>query len=341
MKIAISSWGYCLTERPMPDSWVLPQLLEREGFALTSIRDPEAEVFIALDYSRNSLSIASKNVPRSRRLLIAFEPKAVNPAQHSRRVREKFAKSVVMSPLQILGESDQVLTLGALVPNEVNIHLALDAGSQRENAIVILNENKFSFVPGNNYKLRQLAIQELAKAGWQVHVGGANWTRGISWQIRKQLESLLFAIFSGSAVSLGNLRFSPRNWSRNITFHGRIPDGFAFMRRYKFALVIENDMSYVSEKLPNAILSGCVPVFVGPDLALHGIPGGVAISAKSEANHILKTFDRLGESTGFDVLSAGREWLCGPETINNFSHDVGLQRIVVTIKTFTQECMGK
>ena len=334
MKIAISAWGKCLTEQSMPDSWVLPQLLEREGFVLTSIQDSEAHIFVALDYDRSSVKRISKIVPTSRRLLFAFEPKAVNPRQHSSKVRSQFAQTVVMSPLQRFCETDQVLTLGALFPQEVLLQLALNSRSKRENAIVILNENKFSFVPGNNYKIRQLAIQKLAKEGWKVHVGGKNWTRSVVWQVRRQLESLLFARLSGSAVDLGSLRLAPKNWSKNITFHGQIPTGFEFMCRFKYALVIENDMNYVSEKLPNAIAAGCIPLFVGANLAIHGIPDDVAIRATPDTDDILKVLGEVSEADCLDVLGAGKEWLSKPETLENFSHDVGLERIVATIKNF-------
>jgi hypothetical protein len=318
----------------MPDSWTLPQLLEREGFVLTSIQDSETNVFVALDYDRNSVKKISKIVPASRRLLFAFEPKAVNPMQHSLKVRSQFAQTVVMSPLQKCFETDQVLTLGALIPQEVSVQLALNSLSERENSIVVLNENKFSFVPGNNYKLRQLAIQKLAKEGWKIHVGGKNWTRSVFWQVRRQLESLLFAIFSGSAVDLGSLRLAPKNWSKNITFHGKIPSGFEFMCRYKYALVIENDMSYVSEKLPNAIAAGCIPLFVGPNLAIHGVSDDVAIGANPDVEDILKVLRGVSEAKCIDVLTAGKEWISKPETIENFSHDLGLERIVTTIKSF-------
>jgi hypothetical protein len=198
----------------------------------------------------------------------------------------------------------------------------------------MLNENKFSFVPGNNYKLRQLAIQKLAKEGWRVHVGGKNWTRGVFWQVRRQLESLLFAILSGSAVNLGSLRLSPKNWSKNITFHGKIPSGFEFMCRYKYALVIENDMSYVSEKLPKAIAAGCIPLFVGANLAIHGIPDDVAIRPNPDVEDILKVLGGVSEADCIGVLNAGKDWISKAETIENLSQDVGLERIVNTIRNF-------
>jgi hypothetical protein len=106
------------------------------------------------------------------------------------------------------------------------------------------------------------------------------------------------------------------------------------MCRYKYALVIENDMNYVSEKLPNAIASGCIPLFVGANLAIHGIPDDVAIKANPDADDILKVLGRSSEADSIYVLDAGKEWLSKPETRGNFSHDVGLERIVATIKNF-------
>lgn len=69
-----------------------------------------------------------------------------------------------------------------------------------------------------------------------------------------------------SAESLGHTFISVKNYS------GVIANKNDVLTNYKFALVIENSCDYVSEKLFDALRSGVIPLYLGPDLRLFGIP---------------------------------------------------------------------
>jgi len=52
--------------------------------------------------------------------------------------------------------------------------------------------------------------------------------------------------------------------------------------QYKIAVVIENSADFISEKLFDSIRSGCVSVYVGPNLEKYGIPKASAIQVDAK-----------------------------------------------------------
>jgi hypothetical protein len=62
------------------------------------------------------------------------------------------------------------------------------------------------------------------------------------------------------------------------------------MSKYKFALVIENDRSFISEKLFDALFAGCVPIYVGPSLNSLSLPPDLVIEAEPHLESVLEAF---------------------------------------------------
>jgi hypothetical protein len=331
VKIAVSIWGQCLYENPLGKDWLFPKYLEEAGFELVSLDDSSAKFYAALDYSKPALK-RIKRLSARQKVLVAFEPKAVNPSQHTKSTRNKFGAVYVMSPDQCIRSSDRVIQLGPFADLKKVLGLLTEnAGKPRLAEVVILNENKFSFVPKNNYKMRYLAIRELAEAGWNVNVGGKNWQQGFLWQLKEQVITLLVNLKSGSKVDLrmyhGPLRSAP-----NIKFWGRVDDGLEFLSRFDFALAIENDSQYLSEKLLNAIAAGCVPIYVGASLDNFGIPADVALRVAGEPGEFEKSLRNLGTDAVDRIRAAGRKWLLEPGVLEYWSHEQALRNIVEVIK---------
>jgi hypothetical protein len=83
------------------------------------------------------------------------------------------------------------------------------------------------------------------------------------------------------------------------------------MNQYRFSLIIENSLDYVSEKLFDAIQFGTVPIYVGPQLSEFGIPNEVAIQCEpSEVQVADKIASLRGDLTlAIDTLKAGRKFM--------------------------------
>jgi hypothetical protein len=55
---------------------------------------------------------------------------------------------------------------------------------------------------------------------------------------------------------------------------------------YKYSVVIENEASYVSEKLFEALFAGCIPKYVGPNLREFDFPAGLVIEVEANISAI-------------------------------------------------------
>jgi hypothetical protein len=57
---------------------------------------------------------------------------------------------------------------------------------------------------------------------------------------------------------------------------------------------MENEASYVSEKLFDALVYGCIPIYVGPNLEEFGIPQNVAFKIESNSTDVLDLNSLIG-----------------------------------------------
>jgi hypothetical protein len=80
------------------------------------------------------------------------------------------------------------------------------------------------------------------------------------------------------------------------------------MANFRFALIIENEASYVSEKLLNAIIAGCVPIYCGPNLSEFGLPEGMAIETGLNIDMMVRRFQSISHSELEMILSVGLDW---------------------------------
>jgi hypothetical protein len=333
-------WGTCLTEFNGYPGWSFPRVIESIGLQLVPIEDPRAEVLVSLEYSRRSLYKVARRIPIERRVLIALEPEAVVPSQHSKRVRSKFGMTIVQSPLQVIAEDDTVVRMGYLPREDLVRSIVSEFGLRpvRNTALAVVNQNKFSFVKGNQYVVRRRLLQELSKESVKCVLAGPNWDKNLLWHVVKQLKELMICLSSGRVLELRGA-FGPRIPGRgntNIEYRGKVESVYEFLSEFQFSLVIENDPKYVSEKLFNAILSGAIPLYIGPPLGDMGIPEDVclALPKSISAKEIKEKLDQL---TGQDVSKlkqAGRSWILNEKTLNEWSHDLAWERIGQSISKF-------
>ena len=66
-----------------------------------------------------------------------------------------------------------------------------------------------------------------------------------------------------------------------------VNDFIKTLEKYKFSIVIENHNSYISEKLFDSLSSGCITIYVGPNLVEYGLDKNIAIQSDSNAGSIL------------------------------------------------------
>jgi len=310
-----------MSANPNPDFEVFYSGLKRFGLELVTLSDPGVQHYVALDYSVRALRQIQKRVPRANRLLVAFEPNAVRPVQYLKRTRNKFGFTHVLSPLQIFSQNEGVLTLGPFVNYEQILEAIPTPLKNRSDAIAVLNEHKFSFVARNNYKLRVETIKSLLKLGFEVDLGGKNWDQNWLWSLLEQLKTLVSNLKEGAKIDLGNFHSGFKRPRQGLRLFGRVSDGVKFLEGHKVALVIENDCSYLSEKLLHAIQAGCLPIYVGPALQLFSIPPDVAVVCQADPAAIANTVKSLPFEQIAQIVECGQRWLRDQKVVFDWSRD--------------------
>jgi hypothetical protein len=97
---------------------------------------------------------------------------------------------------------------------------------------------------------------------------------------------------------------------------------------YKYSLVIENSIEYMSEKLFDSLFAGTFPIYVGPNPVDFGIPEFVAIHAKPDADSIMKAIEQ-GRKVDLNVWRASvLDWLKSEGVEQAWSWPFVVQQII-------------
>ena len=78
---------------------------------------------------------------------------------------------------------------------------------------------------------------------------------------------------------------------------------------YKVALVIENSFELVTEKIFDAWLAGCIPVYVGPDLSDLGVPDELYLRALPNWVSVSESIEIALEVDHDKHLTQLRKWI--------------------------------
>ncbi|MFC5503408.1 hypothetical protein ACFPJ4_14260 [Lysinimonas soli] len=310
--------GYAATEYG-----VLLDLLRERGHRLVEPTGTDATHFVAMDHDRRSFSAIADRVPRHRRQLIVFEPRVVLPDNYWVSVRAQYG--------DVLSVGAESATPGMVIipwpQHDWRAH-PTPAGEHVAGTSVLVNSNKISMISGSLYGLRRDVIRAFDRDDLPLTLAGSNWSRrGARVQI-ENARALAYAIVKRE-------RIDPGEWSSRLPLGGSVnnvgivADKQAVLAEHEFAVVIENSANYVSEKLFDAVMAGCVPLYVGPPLQHMGIPDDVAIqlgrAPKPEA--FTETVRTLGTAQKAGVLRAGAAWLADDQTYQTWAMPHALVRL--------------
>ena len=123
-----------------------------------------------------------------------------------------------------------------------------------------------------------------------------------------------------------------RTWLTPTIEHlGVVDDKEGVLLRSQFAVVIENSAGYISEKLFDAVIAGCIPLFVGPELSQFGIPNDVVLRMPLRADAFPEAVQALTEAEADAILTAGRRWLASDATWERFAMPQALKRLATAV----------
>lgn len=274
--------------------WSLYAELAVLGIRVVSPEDyGRATHLLVIDYISKDI-VQWPKLPITNRFLTATEPVSVNPIQFSKKVTDKFYRVIVPSQLSPHSSNTVVYDGGYLNPPR---YATAYSNNGDRHGCALINENKFSFAAQSNYALRTRFIRRAFKKKLEFSIAGRNWNRGIVWTSAKLLHHLLIGIRSKQVkFSIPDVieivKFSLSQKRIETISAGVVRDSVEFLSKYRVAIVIENESSYVSEKVHAAFVAGCQCVYVGPTLNPVDFPDGFLFQSEPHPDAILKQAQR-------------------------------------------------
>jgi hypothetical protein len=281
--------------------------LIKAGFMICeSLKDADALVLIDMDI--DLLKYAHKSaVGQLPIIFIRSEPIVVWPANYN-------SKAISLtSKLIDVGRHGGVSNSGIPYPQKWHQNLEFrEVVSTRNEAVVLMNGNKLSFIKGEMYSTRRVCIFNLPN----LDLYGTGWD--ISF-VRKLLVFVAeFRLASKNRIwpRLSNSRRwlkQPTNWK------GAPESKIETLSRYKYTLVIENSMDALTEKLFDALFARCIPVYVGPAVDKFQIPDSLVVQVEPNMISIKKGIE-IASAIDYEEWKARvNTWLLQDEVFNKWS----------------------
>lgn len=199
--------------------------------------------------------------------------------------------------------------------------LKIQNDQAREHSVVFVNANKISMTAGELYSLRR----QVLSANSSIHVYGPGWSDSITVRVLRLLKESLIALQTP-------LRFGPgfrRMFLQPPNYHGVAADKISETSKYKVALVIENSFELVTEKIFDAWLAGCIPVYVGPNLKSLGLPDNLFLQASPNLASVEAEITRALALNHADFLRELTDWMTKSPKIQQWGFKQAFGRIFV------------
>lgn len=250
--------------------------------------------------------------------LVMLEPFVVYPAQYSQKIFNSYA--VILSPgnpafkdywgdfipwpYEVVANPLKPMSSGRSLRSRVeeNAHLGLfefSNWSKRENFLSLINSNKVTPVRCDNYKLRRVYANSLPANLLTVY--GDLWSSSTYRKLIHRFKVFLFSAKTGYIPDIRNL-YGNLHW-RFKSARGLLEDKHSLLQSSKFSIVIENDSSYISEKILDVLINGCIPVYLGPQNIDAIIPGGTYLRLQNSPDELLLMLKKLSNFDIQDLLN--------------------------------------
>jgi hypothetical protein len=170
----------------------------------------------------------------------------------------------------------------------------------------LVQRNKFSFHQKEMYTFRRQVIRNMQKIENSFSVRGEGWNISkfeILMRFLRELKNYLKykklreVKFYQSPIFVGSNEFR------------QVDDKQEFLAQIKIAIVIENSLDYVSEKLFDCLRSGTVPLYIGPNLEDFGIPRTVTLQTLPDLGSIIRTVQSVTQEELEMIALRGKNFL--------------------------------
>jgi len=198
----------------------------------------------------------------------------------------------------------------------------------KNNRVVIISSNLVSLAKGENYSLRREAIKNIT----DLDLYGYQWNNDLREKITTLFIELKKYALKLNLLKIKGLKYYFKSFNNYL---GEVEDRRAVISMYKYCLVIENSSDLLSEKLFDALLSGCVPIYVGPELAKYEIPRSLYLQAQPNIDDIRSKIAEA-KKINFNVWVENLHiWLTELKTYENWSEHLFLSKILQLVRDIT------
>ncbi len=245
---------------------LLRETLERLGFKVAFTRDAkDLKDFAGLIAWERPADLSNLLAyPRKQCILLVAEPPVVDPDSYDPKVKQYFGTILTMMDDYVDQENYFKLFQSACTFRRKRWREKLKDFDDRLFAVLI-NSNKMFYHPNELYSERRKVIQFFAQTG-DLDLYGPGWHGAPGWK------------------------------QRGLSFKEKIET----LGEYKFCICYENmgnQRGYITEKLFDCFIGGCVPIYLGATNVTDYIPADTFIDARNfrtynELYAFLKSMDR-------------------------------------------------
>lgn len=263
----------------------LRQFLEKQGRNVSLDAD-EADVYLAIDHNENDEQLLKKRRELNRfSILYRSEPFCVLPVAYKPETIALYNSIISFGKSELLNDG---MHWPQYFPGEEQpgwgIHDRLPRAA-------LINANKLNLSSSELYSLRRESIKKIEG----IDLFGENWNSNF----KDRIKVLVIEVMKDPIRHLVATSSHTRYWFANWPETASPADKISVMQRYKFALVIENELSYMSEKLFDAFFAGCIPIYVGPEVTDYKIPKELVIQCKPTVASLIEGLE-IAMKTNFE-----------------------------------------
>jgi hypothetical protein len=310
----------------------LVSFMDSQGFTLS--KSLPADFLISMNYSSSDYAsfIRTGGDPRHAALVL-LEPRAVYPIQYTERVLAKYAlvlkpgnPSTIESLIDFIGWPYEV-NANPLHPTNALVSLSkvieenhskglfeFDHWRKRKDHITMINSNKVSSAPIENYSLRRRFAREINPSVLGVY--GDLWNSNFRRKVKHRIQVLFVSVKQGQRPILKNV-YGDLHMSFPSS-RGLVSDKHLVLQESKFNLVIENDPDYVSEKLFDSMINGCIPLYFGPKIPSFIVPEDCYIKISKQPDQLLLQLNQRTSNDFQKILFSMHNFLRSPEFITTW-----------------------
>jgi len=251
----------------------------------------------------NMSEIEKIGIPKTKRILIMLECEAILPRMHEINVLQKYGLIISPSSKWAPDFHKELVNYPAIIDTNFDGRNF----DTRKYKFGLIQSNKYSCMKSEMYTFRRNVIKNFKAKNMGLELRGNNWNYSVLTNLISFYKSLKGSI---TLQNFNKINLFPRHiLGLKSGIPTEVKSKFDFLQDVKFAIIIENSLDYVSEKLFDCFKSGTIPIYVGPDLINFGIPENSVIRAPANIDGFFEIIFGIDNIDHEKILNNGKNFL--------------------------------